>query len=713
MKKEKVELLRFENDVLSIRVTGYGKPDERIGRYLSRIGISDRNADAAKWDYAATSSGRWTINGEDKGVARSIRALPVLFETEYNLRCKFNADLNVRDCRLLHEMDSVTKSFEFGDDILSGGFDFVNAPGKFKFEIAYDVGAETRTFRMEWVIASEKMDVKTDQKEIVKTIEKAMPGIVHAFLSKSKGKGGLVEKKKDDAAIWFEIFTSVADEYKKACEMIIRRPHLKYEGRAQYLRADRIRRWTPGLVNRYRSMDSDLRERSLFRTERIEPVVDTMENRFVKFTLHDLSEKLNDFAVLCKSKQGRVAEAFVEAKMDEVSAELSRLEHHPFFHTVGRFCGFRQESLALQRKPGYSKILAAWVALQQSLDATKDGIDIGEMEIWRLYEFWCFLSMADYLEHAKGLGTPEGKIDAAKNYFDLFRDPEDHEDTGEYLSKMSYVFTPQGMDRRIQLLYQQNYPERDNISSYSNLYEQKPDIMLVIETTDAVGRVVDSYSYLFDAKYRIETKDQVDTQGIVHKGLDAAPKEPINDMHRYRDAILYRAEKSTGRELTRQVIGAYVLYPGRPNTANDQRSFDYTKYIQEENIGAIPMLPGDQGLAAMHAFIDKVLAWNGPEQHLDGDIPTLGTSVVVGVGFSEKSILPIRLGSSDKYSSRITKDELGAKKIVLTSHELEGFALNKVRFVRFVQTGCADVLIEVSYSRSGGLGKEIFRVMSE
>ena len=53
------------------------------------------------------------------------------------------------------------------------------------------------------------------QKQIVKTIENAMPGIVHAFLSKSKGKGGLVEKKKDDAAIWFEIFTSVADEYKR------------------------------------------------------------------------------------------------------------------------------------------------------------------------------------------------------------------------------------------------------------------------------------------------------------------------------------------------------------------------------------------------------------------------------------------------------------------------------------------------------------------
>ncbi|MBR3583452.1 MAG: hypothetical protein IKO01_08450 [Kiritimatiellae bacterium] len=97
-------------------------------------------------------------------------------------------------------------------------------------------------------------------------------------------------------------------------------------------------------------------------------------------------------------------------------------------------------------------------------------------------------------------------------------------------------------------------------------------------------------------------------------GKDASPAEPINDMHRYRDAILYRAQEGE-RRLSRQVVGAYVLYPGRPAP----QSYDYAGLIREENIGAIPLLPGGEGGAALKAFLGEILAKRTPEDPAGDD----------------------------------------------------------------------------------------------
>jgi hypothetical protein len=106
-------------------------------------------------------------------------------------------------------------------------------------------------------------------------------------------------------------------------------------------------------------------------------------------------------------------------------------------------------------------------------------------------------------------------------------------------------------------------------------------------------------------------------------------------MHRYRDAILYRLQKA---EIKREIIGAYVLYPGRrePHLCKE-----YDESILRENIGAIPLMPGflDQLERRLTDILDK----KTPESHLSTDIPTRGTSVVVGAAFSEAEIPTIVL----------------------------------------------------------------------
>ena len=129
-------------------------------------------------------------------------------------------------------------------------------------------------------------------------------------------------------------------------------------------------------------------------------------------------------------------------------------------------------------------------------------------------------------------------------------------------------------------------------------------------------------------------------------------------MHRYRDAILYR--RQTDKKLSREIIGAYVLYPGRSD-----HSYDYQAIIKEENIGAIPLLPtsyrrntdgtvnlasdgvtklfdGKDGEAALRKFIADILGRKTKQEHLgigtDGYAKVLavrGTSVIMGANVVE------------------------------------------------------------------------------
>ena len=307
--------------------------------------------------------------------------------------------------------------------------------------------------------------------------------------------------------------------------------------------------------------------------------------------------------------------------------------------------------------------------LKHTLDTTQTGLAVGHRPISALYEFWCFLRMADLLEKDFGFGRPEGMIDGAKVYDDLFEEPDPDKIDTTTLSALTYKF-PEKDGVSIKLLYQQNYGKETVDGDLAYYNPQRPDIVLVIE------RGKDVFTYLFDAKYRIDERG----------GKDASPAEPINDMHRYRDAILYRSQEDD-RKLSRQIVGAYVLYPGRPLP----QSYDYAELIENENIGAIPLLPGDTGCVALKNFIGTILAKGTAQAHLKKDIPTRGTTVVVGKGFSEESIPTIKLQPNEwpDFSAR------GSKFISVPMSQADRISVPLPTLVRLKSNNKAEVIVKV------------------
>jgi hypothetical protein len=222
----------------------------------------------------------------------------------------------------------------------------------------------------------------------------------------------------------------------------------------------------------------------------------------------------------------------------------------------------------------------------------------------------------------------------------------------------------------VRLLYQQSYGVGNDEGDFAYYNPQRPDIVLMIE------RGGETFTYLFDAKYRIDERD----------GKDASPAEPINDMHRYRDAILYRSQDGE-RKLSRQVVGAYVLYPGRPLPD----SYNYQKLIDNENIGAIPLLPGEAGGKALKDFIKTILDKKTPQSHLATDIPTRGTSVVIGAAFSEAEIV-----DSAELSESSLRNVIKTLRCPVPKANIEtGVSYQQIRVVRPAH---ADIIFEIDKS---------------
>ena len=574
-------------------------------------------------EYSANADCTFLIEGDgrDGGAAfaaggEAVKGPPVFFETRYFFRGDFRAvgGRKVRDVRVEHRMASVADAFNFDEGTLVGSLDFVNEPGKFRLDlrVEFDDGTE-RTVRLEFMVVSVKMNVARDYAEIVKTIDGERPNIVRAFLSKTFRGAALDRGGEGDERSWYDILLEVFDYYEGACRRIVGNPHRRWEAVADWRRAERIRRWTPRLAGQYDRMGEDRRAHEFFRTERLSAESDTPENRFVLYTLRELERRLREFGARLEDNA-----AVSQSWKDGIAGRAKRLEQlarHPFFKGVSRFEGFRQQSLVLQKSAGYAQILTAWLKLKAALRPGGEDLDVGYRPISTLYEFWCFLKMRDML--AERFGKPEETWSdrSAEDLLDVPELTDGFGGGGDRLGKIEAVFRDGA--RTLCLSYQKTYPatEGEDGETMAGLNPQRPDIVLSIVDGES------AFTYLFDAKYRIWTK------GDDGGEIDASPRAAIDDMHRYRDAILYRLQKA---QLKREAIGAYVLYPGRPEP---HLCREYDESIARENIGAIPLLPGHLG--QLERRLEEILGKQDAHAHLDGTISTRGTSVWVdGIGGS-------------------------------------------------------------------------------
>lgn len=592
---------------------------------------------------------------------------PVFFETcEYAFAISIKGIKEGTEPKVIHPDSSVEELFngiDTGDSyILSGNVDFLNQPGRFSLNFVFTTvdGIEHNEF-FDFDVVSPKLDTKGDLNTIVKELKLEYDDLVFRYLTLTCQQFDFGNEANNDL-IWLSVFKKIVGSYIIAVRYILYAPHNKDFTSIEFRRPDRIKRWTNQLTEEFcndEARDKEFAYRKHYRTEQIESTNNTLENRFVKYTIERMSERLE--RVMDKVRGKDTSSNEVDYLSDKLK-ELRVLRNNSFFRPIGRFEGFRQESMVLQQRNGYSQVYRYWLILQNGLNLIDGNTSVGVQPVWKLYELWCFLKVKRLVTSILGLDTHS--LDDLMFIHEDTHKMFDPFNGGDLTGNVSYD-NPLNGDI-IELGYQYSFSR--SVSSgdmFSMTAEQKPDIVMHIQKKN--GFVL---TYLFDAKYRVYGDD--DTS--VTSAIDSPPDDTLNQMHRYRDAIYYNDKK--GKSMSKEVVGGYILFPGRLDEANMQRLIDdsryeelpyYLKSIEYVNIGAFPLLPNENSGILLEHFLRRIILEETIANQIDDTIPQRGLyyslendgiSVIIGCYKSEAHHQwIIRNG---KYNLRLDKDREGA-----------------------------------------------------
>lgn len=516
----------------------------------------------------------------------------------------------VKDAQFGSILQNDNDRFSFRRHILAGFINYKNEIGRSEIQIIYKVDKETRTFRFGFEVLSTKLDYHEHWRTIVEDIEREYRMLSLDYMRRTFHGFSPDQNGEHPDIVWWSVFEGEQQKFIKACKSIIDRPRHRLHGEEVYLRADKLKQTPHNIENRLAEHRKE--PAYLYRVEQHILSNDTQENRFLKFALHQINKRYEDLRQRIEAV--KTASGTMKSAMLATSETLKRLQHHPFFRTIGRFKGISQESMVLQKATGYSQVYRTWNLLRRAYSLNDGLYRLQTKDIATLYEIWCFIEVShivkaqlhlddEDVEHRNRMemnGIFSWELGKGEHSRILFRKD------GVELAEL--VYNPKNADK-----------ENDNVGMKDLVVPtvpQKPDIVLQLTKNDLQQGM--KMTYLFDAKYRIEGKD---------KGVDVPPEDAINQMHRYRDAIYYKDYDANA--LKKEVIGGYILFPG-DGEPNDVAVSKFYKTIKEVNIGAFPLRPKDvENRKLLENFIDELIHTKSYET-IAHVIPQKGAYVEVG-----------------------------------------------------------------------------------
>lgn len=516
----------------------------------------------------------------------------------------------VKDAQFGSILQNDNDRFSFRRHILAGFINYKNEIGRSEIQIIYKVDKETRAFRFGFEVLSTKLDYHEHWRIIVEDIEREYRMLSLDYMRRTFHGFSPDQNGEHPDIVWWSVFEGEQQKFIKACKSIIDRPRHRLHGEEVYLRADKLKQTPHNIENRLAEHRKE--PAYLYRVEQHILSNDTQENRFLKFALHQISKRYEDLRQRIEAV--KTASGTMKSAMLATSETLKRLQHHPFFRTIGRFKGISQESMVLQKATGYSQVYRTWNLLRRAYSLNDGLYRLQTKDIATLYEIWCFIEVShivkaqlhlddEDVEHRNRMemnGIFSWELGKGEHSRILFRKD------GVELAEL--VYNPKNADK-----------ENDNVGMKDLVVPtvpQKPDIVLQLTKNDLQQGM--KMTYLFDAKYRIDGKD---------KGVDVPPEDAINQMHRYRDAIYYKDYDANA--LKKEVIGGFILFPG-DGEPNDVAVSKFYKTIKEVNIGAFPLRPKDvENRKLLENFIDELIHTKSYET-ITHVIPQKGTYVEVG-----------------------------------------------------------------------------------
>ena len=514
----------------------------------------------------------------------------IFFENlQYQFEVIFSGD--VEEAYLSHRSHAINKSFRFIKANkqrstlarLTGTINTANDVGWLRLPFNYIKSSQTFKSTIAFEVLPTKMSLHDDLPKMYQAIDSAFPLWRFSLVEKTEQDSTQTKQRHQFPLLWLANFSHLRHQLSHALKVISQAPHSRLQAQTSYTKAARIKGKIPARLGEKikEDLDKGLHEKR-YRITKKQLSVDTPENRFIKMVVSTTKKRLADFEHKLrqdneKSGSQRLSHAFLD-ELNQWQQPLQKMLKQGFMANVGDYNGHGRESLVLQQKVGYSSVYRIWQELKFYLDVFDNQSSISMKSVAEIYEVWCFLTLRNILIDELGfkeVATKKQELQLKKFF--------------EYQLKDGFAgaFKFERDDGvKARLAHEPPFNKTTKaIRTYS--VSQKPDILL--EVTFPNDR---RFIWLFDAKYRIKTKNsQYDDVSQDIEANDYVPDDAINQMHRYRDALI-RVNESThknGVDKSRPVFGAFALYPGYFDQIS--KANPYSDTIDEISIGAFALLP--------------------------------------------------------------------------------------------------------------------------
>jgi len=447
-----------------------------------------------------------------------------------------------------------------------------------------------------------KMALHQDLPAMYQAIDKVYPLWRFSLVELTEQDAATSQQRGHFPLMWLANFAALRERFEQGLKVICAAPHSRLQPTVANIKAAKLKGRLPHkLAEQVKQDFANGQYDKRYAVEKKQLSVDTPENRFIKMAVSKSKRQLAEFEQkLRQSNQAPERQRLSDSFLNELHSwqqPLQKVLGQSFLKEVGAYTGLNRESLVLQQKTGYSAVYRVWQELKFYLDVFGNQSSISMKSVAEIYEVWCFLCLKQILEHDLGFELAEnGAAELKPNDFFEYSFREDGM-RGAFRFKRT-----DGVTAR--LAHEPIFNKTGKIRSY--LVSQKPDIVLEVTlpksaTSDSGPSEEKQFIWLFDAKYRIKTdKNRFDDSNEDIESTDYVPDDAINQMHRYRDALIRLSEPRLSKspsstiagqpvKKSRPVFGAFALYPGFFDQSTKQNP--YAAAIEEVGIGAFALLP--------------------------------------------------------------------------------------------------------------------------
>lgn len=544
---------------------------------------------------------------------------PLFFEnTHYQFEWVFLK--SVDSAFLSHRSQLLNEAFRFVEQRgpsparLTGTINTGNDVGWMRLPICFEREGKTHNQHIAFEVLPTKMLLHQDLPAMYQAIDSIYPLWRFSLVEKTEQSAKKGKQRGHFPLMWLASFEQLRNQFEKGLKVISAGPHRRLQPSVKNVKAVKLKgRLHHKLAERVKQDFANHQYDKRYRIETKKLSVNTPENRFIKMVVNQTKRQLAEFEQRLRASnkapdRQRLSDDFLN-ELHSWQQPLQKVLSQSFFKDVGPFSGVNSESLVLQQKTGYSAVYRVWQELKFYLDVFGGQSSISMKSVAEIYEVWCFIQLKKILE--VGLG-----FDAAKQRQPKLR-------AGQ-LGELSLIDGDKGAfefyraDGVTAKLYHERVFGRGTKAVRTFLLTHRPDI--VLEVTLPNGK---EFVWLFDAKYRIESLKTTladefsgkptaaesefweraspgEREKLKFRIEDGVPDDAINQMHRYRDALIRITEEqplTTGNK-SRPVFGAFALYPGHFN--QNVIGNPYSEAIREIGIGAFALLPSANCNTGIH-----------------------------------------------------------------------------------------------------------------